>query len=46
MPAKLKRKDLNLTLDTELLSLHPTDSSKNEENMSVASDSIVVDTFI
>ena len=46
MPAKLKTKELNSTLDTELLSLHPTDTSENEEDMSVASDSSVVDTFI
>ena len=46
MPAKLKTKDLNSTLDKELLSLHPIDSSENEEIMCVASDSSVVDTFI
>ena len=46
MPAKLKTKELNSTLDTKLLSLHSTDSSENEEGMSVTSDSSVVNTFI
>ena len=43
---KLKKKDLNLSIDSDALSLHPTDSSENEETMSIASDSSVIDTFI
>ena len=40
------KKETNLTIDADALSLHPTDSSENEDTMSVASDSSVVDTYI
>ena len=43
---KFWKKKKNLSIDTDALSLHPTDSSENEEIMSVASDSIIVNTFI
>ena len=43
---KQKKKDLTLSIDSDALSLHPTDSSENEETMSIASDSSVIDTFI
>ena len=42
----LKKKEINLPLDSDALSLHPTDSSENEETMSIASDSSGIDTFI
>ena len=40
------KKETNLTIETDDLSLHPTDSFENEDIMSVASDSSAVDTFI
>ena len=42
----LKKKETNLPLDSDALSLHPTDSSENEEIMSIASDSSGIDSFI
>ena len=42
----LKKKEINLPLDSDALSLHPTDSSENEETMSIASNSSGIDTFI
>ena len=43
---KVKAKNENSSMDIEILSLHPTDSSENEDGMSVASDLSTVDTFI
>ena len=34
------------SMDTKVLSFYPTDSYKNKDGMSVASDSSTVDTFI
>ena len=45
IPTKLKTKT-NLSMDTEVLSLHPTDSSEDEEGMSVKSDSSAIDNYI
>ena len=46
IPTKINIKETNSKIDTELLTLHPTDTSDNEEVMSVASDSSITDTFI
>ena len=43
---KIIQKEENLPMDKDALSLHPSDSSENEDTMSVASDTSVVDTFI
>ena len=43
---KEKTKHTKSSFDTAVLSLHPTDSSDNEEEMCVASDSSTTDTFI
>ena len=42
----LKKKEINLPLHSDALSLQPTDSSENKETMSIASDSSGIDTFI
>ena len=40
------KKENKLSIDTDALSLHLTDSFESEEVMSVASDLSVIDTFI
>ena len=44
--SKQKNKEINLLLESDSLSLRPTDTSKNEDIMSVSSDSSVADTLI
>ena len=43
---KLNKKELNLSIDSNTLSLHPTESSENEETLSIVSGLSVIDTFI
>ena len=42
---KVLKKERNLPIETDALSLHTTDSSENEEIMSVASNTSHIDTF-